>query len=106
MTERRASAPDSDARLRALGVDPDRLVDERDVQYLLGDAFREAGIELGAKEQEAVVCTLLGYRHPDSLAVGDRAPDLRLHPLDHGQPVALGQVHAERPLVLFFGSYT
>jgi hypothetical protein len=106
MGEQRASDPDRDARLRALGVDPDRLVDQRDVQYLLGDAFREAGIELGSKEQEAVVCTLLGYRYPDSLAVGDRAPDLRLHPLDLGPSVPLGQLHAERPLVLFFGSYT
>jgi hypothetical protein len=105
LTER---APDSerDARLRALGIDPDRLVDERDVQYLLGDAFREAGISLGAEEQEAVVCTLLGYRYPDSLARGDRAPDLSLHPLDLEPPVRIGQLHAERPLVLFFGSYT
>jgi hypothetical protein len=106
MTEQRAHDPDRDAKLRALGIDPDRLVDQRDVQYLLGDAFREAGIELGAKEQEAVVCTLLGYRYPDSLARGDRAPDLGLHPLDPGPPVPIGQLHAERPLVLFFGSYT
>ena len=106
MTEQRAKDPDRDAKLRALGIDPDRLVDDRDVQYLVGDAFREAGIELGAKEQEAVVCTLLGYRYPDSLAKGDRAPYLRLLPLDLGPPVDIGQLHAERPLVLFFGSYT
>jgi hypothetical protein len=106
MTEQRFNDPDRDAKLRALGIDPGRLVDERDVQYLLGDAFREAGITLGAKEQEAVVCTLLGYRHPDSLATGERAPDLLLHPLDLGPPVAIGRLHAERPLVLFFGSYT
>ena len=97
---------DRDARLRALGIDPDRLVDERDVQYLLGDAFREAGIGFGKEQQETVVCTLLGYRYPDSLAIGDRAPNLRLHPLDLGLPVEMGQLHAARPLVLFFGSYT
>jgi hypothetical protein len=97
---------DRDARLRALGIDPDRLVDERDVQYLLGDAFRDVGIDFGKEQQEAVVCTLLGYRHPDSLAIGDRAPNLRLHPLDLGPPVEIGQLHAARPLVLFFGSYT
>ena len=53
-----------------------------------------------------MVCTLLGYRYPDSLAIGDRAPNLRLHPLDLGPPVEIGQLHAARPLVLFFGSYT
>jgi len=95
-----------DEKLRALGFDPDHLIEERDVPYLLGDAFREAGIELGQKEQEAVVCTLLGYRHPDTLAPGDAAPVLRLHPLDSKAPVPLGQLHATRPLVLFFGSYT
>jgi hypothetical protein len=105
MTER-AKDHEREARLRELGFDPDHLVDERDVQFVLGDAFREAGIELGEKEQEAVVCTLLGYRHPDTLAIGDRVPDLSLHPLDIGPPVALGQLHATRPLVLFFGSYT
>jgi hypothetical protein len=95
-----------DARLRGLGIDPDRVVDERDVQYLLGDAFREAGIEQTAEEHQAVVCTLLGYRHPDTLAVGDAAPRLSLHPLHQGPAVPLGQLHGQRPLVLFFGSYT
>ena len=107
---------DRDAKLRALGFDPDHMVDDRDVQYLLGDAFREAGIELGKTEQETVVCTLLGYRHPDTIAVGDRVPDLALHPLDDAPlaqggsqragPVTPGQLHSTRPLVLFFGSYT
>lgn len=106
MTAPTSNDADRDARLRALGVDPDRLVDQRDVQYLLGDAFREAGLELGAKEQEAVVCTLLGYRYPDSLALGDRPPQIVLHPLDVGPAVPMGQLHGERPLVLFFGSYT
>jgi hypothetical protein len=95
-----------DARLRAAGIDPDSLVDERDIQYLLGDAFREAGIEQTPEEHQAVVCTLLGYRHPDTLAVGDAAPRLSLHPLKDGPAVPLGQLHRERLLVLFFGSYT
>jgi hypothetical protein len=95
-----------DAKLRAIGVDPAQLVDERDVEYLLGDAFRQAGVEYGEKEQAAVVCTLLGYRYPDSLQVGDRPPALRFHPLAGGDAVPIGQLHRERPLVLFFGSYT
>ena len=102
----RARDPERDAQLRALGIDPDRIVEERDVEYMLGDAFREAGIELGRQEQEAVVCTLLAYRHPDTLAPGDPVPDLRLHPLEQGPALAIGQLHATRPLVLFFGSYT
>ena len=111
MTERASDPrdrrdPERDAKLRELGFDPDHLVDERDVEYLLGDAFREAGVELGEKEQEAVVCTLLGYRYPDTVQVGDRVPELPLYPIDEAPPVALGQLHATRPLVLFFGSYT
>jgi hypothetical protein len=101
-----AKERDREAELRALGIDPESVVDQRDVEYLLGDAFRAAGVPYGAKEQEAVVCTLLGYRYPDSLTVGARAPQLDLHPLDAGPPVPIGQLHAERPLVLFFGSYT
>jgi hypothetical protein len=97
---------DRDARLRAQGIDPASVVDQRDADYLLGDAFREANVVLGEEEQQAVVCTLLGYRYPDSLATGDPAPDLRLHPFDTGPPVAIGRLHAERPLVLFFGSYS
>ena len=104
------AAPDArgerDARLREAGVDPDRVVDERDIEYLLGDAYRKAGLEFGQEEQRAVVCTLLGYRHPDTLAVGDRPPELVLHPLAEGEGVPLGQLHGGRPLVLFFGSYT
>lgn len=102
----RTLTPTSREQLREIGVDPDRVVDPRDVEYLLGDAFREAGVPFGKEQQEAVVCTLLGYRHPDSLAVGDPLPPLRLHPLEEGAEVPIGQLHAERPLALFFGSYT
>ena len=105
MTDR-AHDPDRDARLRALGIDPASVVDERDVPHLLGDGLRQAGIDVTPEEQEAVLCTLVRYRLPDTLAPGDAVPDLLLHPLDDGAPVALGQLHATRPLVLFFGSYT
>jgi hypothetical protein len=100
------SRAERDAKLRELGIDPEQVVDERDLEFLLGDAFRKAGIEHGEKEQAAVVCTLLGYRYPDSLAVGDRPPELLLHPLAGGDAVPIGQLHRDRPLVLFFGSYT
>lgn len=106
MTEKTRD-PDRDARLRAAGIDPESVVDERDVPYLLGDGLRQAGIDVTPEEQDAVLCTLVRYRLPDTLAPGDAVPDLRLHSLDDAEPaVALGQLHATRPLVLFFGSYT
>ena len=101
-----SEASDRDARLRALGVDPATMVDERDVEFLLGDAFRAAGVPFGQEQQEAVVCTLLGYRYPDRLAVGSPRPELALHPFEPGEAVPIGRLHSERPLVLFFGSYT
>lgn len=96
MSERRADG-DRDLRLRAIGFDPDRLADERDVERML---------ETSGDEQKAVVRALLCYRHPDSLAVGLRVPDLVLHPLDEGEPVPLRGLLRERPLVLFFGSHS
>jgi hypothetical protein len=104
--ERSQDDPRRDAELREIGVDPDRVVDQRDVEYLLGDAFRDAGAPFGREQQEAVVCTLLGYRHLDTLAAGDQLPQVRLHPLEDGAAVPIGQLHRDRPLVLFFGSYT
>lgn len=86
-----------DSRLREIGFDPDRLADERDVERMF---------ETSGEEQKAVVRALLRYRHPDSLAVGSPVPELVLHPLDGGEPVPLRRLHRERPLVLFFGSYS
>ena len=48
--------------LRAIGVDPDRVVDRRDVEYMLGDAFRETGVAFGPEQRELVVCTLGTHR--------------------------------------------
>jgi len=85
---------DRDARLRELGVD--QVVDERDVQYMLGTE---------GEEQEAIVCTLVTYRHPDTMALGDPPPEVELHGLSSGS-VRLPEMVRDRPLVLFFGSYT
>lgn len=83
-----------DERLRELGVD--RVVDERDVEYMLGTS---------GDVQEAVVCTLATYRQPDSLEEGDTVPDVELHGLRSGS-LRLPALVRNRPLVLFFGSYT
>lgn len=53
-----------------------------------------------------MVCALTTYRQADTLAVGDRAPSVVLTDLESGRPVGLDDSPRDRPLVLFFGSYT
>lgn len=55
--------------------------------------------------REAMRCALTAYRRPDRLAVGDALPALVLPRLDGTGTVDLGAPR-DRPLVLFFGSYT
>lgn len=62
--------------------------------------------ELGADEREVVVSTLVRYRRPDRLTVGDLLPDLAAARLDDGSPVALRDLARDRPLLLVFGSFT
>ena len=62
--------------------------------------------ELDADEREVVVSTLVRYRRPDRLAVGDHLPDLAAARLEDGSRVALRDLARERPLVLVFGSFT
>ena len=62
--------------------------------------------ELDAGEREVVVSTLLRYRRPDRLAVGDPLPDLAAARLEDGSPVALRDLAVDRPLLLVFGSFT
>ena len=55
--------------------------------------------------REAMRCALVTYRQPDTLAIGDPVPALRLARLGSGRRVRL-DAPRRRPLVLFFGSYT
>ncbi|MCA9666455.1 MAG: hypothetical protein KC503_12730 [Myxococcales bacterium] len=56
---------------------------------------------------DARACSIATYSRPDSLAVGDVAPSLRLERLDGQGHVALDAVdEGGRPLLLLFGSYT
>jgi hypothetical protein len=73
------------------------LVDERDQAYI--QAMPEG------PEREAIFCTVATYRRPDRLIVGDPVPALALVRLDTGTKTDLGAAR-DRPLVLFFGSYT
>jgi len=59
-------------------------------------------------QQEVVACSIISHRRPDKLAVGDPLPPLELPRLDspETQPMVNLASVTERPLVLFFGSYT
>jgi len=85
-----------DARLREIGVDPNLIVEDRDAAYILDAAL----------DQPAVACTLATYRYPETLAPGDRAPDLELHRVGGQGSLRLADLIGSRPVLLVFGSYT
>ena len=66
-----------------------------------------AAIEAARDEdhREAIGCAVTTYRQPDRLEIGDPVPALELTRLDAGRALALA-AQRDRPLVLFFGSYT
>lgn len=45
-------------------------------------------------------------RMPDTLKVGDPAPDFKLRTVDGKREVRLSDFRGQRPVVLIFGSYT
>lgn len=45
-------------------------------------------------------------RTPDTLRVGDAAPDFKLKTKDGSREVTLSSFKGKRPVVLIFGSYT
>jgi len=57
-------------------------------------------------EREAMLCSIITYRSPNKLNVGDTIPHTTLTSLETKQKVDLRTLAEERPLVLFFGSYT
>ncbi len=61
-----------------------------------------------AEQREIIVCSIISHRRPDTLAVGDPVPALDLaylEPTETMKTVNLALI-SDRPLVLFFGSYT
>lgn len=57
-------------------------------------------------QREAMICSITTYRSPNKLNVGDVIPPLEITSLASKQKVDLWDLAQERPLVLFFGSYT
>ena len=77
---------------------PPAFVDERDrehVERVTDESLRSA-----------ITCAVTAYRRPDTLEPGDPAPRLELLDLSTGRPAPLVAPGEDRPLVLFFGSYT
>jgi hypothetical protein len=60
---------------------------------------------LAVEEQAVVLSTLVRYRRPDRLGVGDRVPELEVFRLDGGT-ARLDELAGPEPLVLVFGSFT
>lgn len=60
------------------------------------------------ERQTVVACSIIKHSRPDKLAVGDPVPALDLTCLDGVETMKTVNLAAitERPLVLFFGSYT
>ena len=84
------------------GFADDHLVEPRD-ELSLAEAE-------DAARREVIRCTLVAYRRPDRLEVGDPVPPLELGVLnDEATPgaetVALADEY-DRPMMLIFGSYT
>ena len=74
------------------------LVDEADRRYV-------ESLAPGA-ERDTVVASLVRYRAPDTLRVGDPLPNVTARRAESLEPVALADLVTGRPLLLVFGSFT
>ena len=75
----------------------EQFVNELDYKYISG--------QLEGETQYQAACSVIKYRQPDLLKVGDLVPAVDLIDLDSGKKVNLS-AELGKPLVLFFGSYT
>lgn len=58
------------------------------------------------RDAEIITRPARGERHPESLAVGDPAPDFTLSDPSGKGRVTLSDFRGKRPVVLIFGSFT
>lgn len=75
-------------------------------QFVHPQDLEEVHAQMDPQEREAMLCSITTYRAPTKLNVGDAIPQLELTTLTSQQTVDLRSLAQERPLVLFFGSYT
>ena len=75
-------------------------------QFVNQQDFEGVNSQTDPVVQEAMMCSIITYRAPNKLNAGDIIPHLELTSLANKQPVDLRSLCAQRPLVLFFGSYT
>jgi hypothetical protein len=68
------------------------------------DAAYIATVE-DAEIRKTMLCAVTTFRRPDRLFVGDQAPDVAFLRLHDGARVRL-EFPSNKPVVLFFGSYT
>lgn len=83
-----------------MSTSPDTRLDRLDPR----DRAYAEGLE--PAEREVVVATVVRYRRPERLAVGDPLPALSASSLEDGSSVELLDLARERPLLLVFGSFT
>ena len=81
--------------------------DERRVEPRDESSLAEAADDA---RREAIHCTLVAYRRPDRLEVGDPVPALELavltnQPVPGSDAIDLADAY-DRPVMLIFGSYT
>lgn len=72
------------------------------------DAEDRAYVESLARgpERDAVVASLLRYRNPEALEVGDALPAVVVRDAETLEQVEIPTLVSGRPLLLVFGSYT
>ena len=76
---------------------------EQDIIYRQDQEEVDAGTT--PERQEVIRRTITTFRRSDRLSVGDPVPELNLLGLTDGGTVNLGEP-VQKPIVLFFGSYT
>ncbi|MCY7302790.1 MAG: hypothetical protein LH654_07085 [Thermoleophilia bacterium] len=79
-------------------ADPSAIVDAEDRMYVESLA--------PGPERDAVVASLLRYRSPETLHVGDPLPAVTVRRADDLVPIELTALVRSRPLLLVFGSFT
>ncbi len=81
-----------------LKVEQQTALDPRDQAYIAQQTDPQL--------RETMASTILRYRRPAQLEVGDPVPSLALTRLDQPGTVRLNEWIGKQPLLLIFGSYT